>query len=250
MDKGNRWTASFSTKLLLSVAPFRLLDDFGWERNLHTIRVEPCREGGVLLIATDGRAMGVARDPDGRCSAPMTVYLPPDMVAACEPPKAMELFDEGDVYSPQMPAWMVPKTAFLSTAGCFICHSSGETKGVLYQRIADTGNVHRESDYRLLGDNFPDWRKVVPGGAVSMRQHLTFNPDVVAKFRAASSMVSDHSGPDGMVMFGQASDGGAVVMRCRTSPNFFGLFMPMRESQTAEIEALPGWLNVAEEAAA
>lgn len=245
MDK--YWTARFSTQLLLAVAPFRLLDEFGWTRNLHAVRVEPCTSGGVLLIATNGHAMGVAHDPEGGCSAPMTVYLPPAMLKACEPPAPLELFVEGDSYFPKMPGWMIPKTAFLSDAGCFICHSSSKTQGVLYQCIADSGNVHRESDYRLLGDKFPAWRKVIPEKAARMRRNMPFNPEVVAKFQAASRIIADASGPDGLVMYGQDSEEGPVIVRCRTSPNFWGCFMPMRASQASPNEAFPAWLTAADE---
>lgn len=235
------WCASFSTNSLLAITPFRRMDDFGWGRNLHAIRIEPCPEGGILLIATDGTAMGVALDPKGNCTAPMTVYLPADMVDACKPPESPTLWVEGDTYSPKLPAWMIPTDVVLTDFGCMVCHGSKKTEGVLHQRTADLGNIHRESDYRLIGDKFPDWRKAVPASSGREIRNLAFNPDMVAKFQAASRISSDCTGPDGLMMYGQEDEKGPVVVRCRTYPNFWGMFMPVRRQEPVN-DAIPSWL--------
>lgn len=51
---------------------------------LETVRVEPCKEGGIFLIATNGNVMSIFRDKDGRTDKAYNVPVPPTLITAAK----------------------------------------------------------------------------------------------------------------------------------------------------------------------
>lgn len=65
----------FNAEHLPKVLNFAAKDDVRFY--LNAIRIEPAKDGGVLLIATDGHRLIVFRDPDGHTNAEYTIPIKP-----------------------------------------------------------------------------------------------------------------------------------------------------------------------------
>ena len=237
------WSAVVSGRLLLAVAPFRASFDEGFVRfNIHGVLIEPHPAGGVLLIATDGHVMGVLYDRTGHATGPMTVQLPDALIDACKPPKLRALWQEGEEVTPDPPAWMEPDKVFLTTVGCFVAPLDKNAPGMLYSQGAETSNVYRPDDFRLLVGTKRkslDWRMIIPAGPLSLETPLNFDPIILSKFQAVSELCGDNPG---LVIFGSPDPEKAIVIRCREFPDFWGCAMAMRPPHDAP-DAFPSWLS-------
>lgn len=128
------------------------------------ITVTPWASGekGATLVATDGRVLLLARDPEASASAGgVRVLLSPDALAACRPPPPSCLFYEGDGQEIPPPAWAMPDTVYTIGASFLVLpkeqpppepgeEADPEDGGVLFGRMVETGNVWREDDCRRL----------------------------------------------------------------------------------------------------
>jgi hypothetical protein len=200
------------------------------------IRIEPCPAGGVLLIASDGHALAVARDPDGSCTGPMSVDIPDDLLEACRPPQRVYLNHEGEIYAPEMPAWMIPGLVLLTEYGGMLFPKSKRARGVLWEGSLDKRSLN----------TYPDWRQLIPSGDLTPISGVALNPDILARFSAAANIEVDGPWAEGVTLFGTGdphlpNDCGPIVVRTRTFPDFFGLVMPMRNG--THDRAVPEWLG-------
>lgn len=247
MTEETKWSAVFDAQALHIVAPFR---DTGNESysvlcNLHGIRVEPCPAGGVLLIATDGRALAIARSDGMVKGGPKTVYLPSSLIAACAPPKIRKMVGEGCEWTPNAPKWMIPGKVSLSECHCMVMHQAAKAEGSLYCDIANAHSPARDDDYRLLGDDYPDWRRVIPAELQPIRQPLPLNPEYLSLLSEVNKIGSDLSGIGGVQIVGQGAGvdtwGGPIVFRHQSHADFLACIMPMRDSDVNT--GLPEWLG-------
>lgn len=112
--------------------------------------VEPAADGGIIMVATDGRAMLVARDPEGVAPAPAIVRLtmpefPPPDPSSCREEGCCALM--GDSYVGARLTFDLPDKGPTVAA---MMHGARPWKHAIVERVKGT---------------FPEWRKVWSAGA-------------------------------------------------------------------------------------
>lgn len=247
-----QWSATVSANALHRLAPLLCSpDELSATRrrlHLHAFRIEPHpTEGGVILIATDGRTMGVAYDHTGHCTAPMTVYLPPDLIAACAPPPKPTLTDEDDeerATHHTLPGWMYPGSVHLTETRVRVFNSSQKKAGALY--LWDKGSARPGIISPVFyGDNYVTWREALPKeGTTYGGGTYAVNPDRLSKF----SRMVDHPFDPAACLYIPTDPAAPAIVRSGFDRRAFGLIMPMRTSGPGP--DLPAWATATAPAAA
>ncbi|MES2909864.1 MAG: hypothetical protein V4718_00660 [Pseudomonadota bacterium] len=194
-------------RLVAAIAQFKADDDIRYY--LNGVYVEPI-PGGVLIIATNGHAMGIWRDPDGIASRPAILRIDPALQKACkaEQDATLELVDER----------LVVRTEF----------------GM--ESYAQPRGGKSQNDWEIEG-KFPIWAKVVPESCDADRAVDGINPLYMAKVHKALDIAGHHSG--GRVTMRQADANKGISVTCAKNTNFFAVIMPMRDSEPN----YPNWLK-------
>jgi hypothetical protein len=123
------------------------------------ITVSPHPAGGVVLAASSGRVLLLARDPEGRTSeGGVRLLMPDEAMDACAPAKPAQFADQGDVFEAAMPAWMEPGSVLSAGASLMVTPKEQppdpgrhEQDGVmLWAGGIETSNHWRKDDARRL----------------------------------------------------------------------------------------------------
>ena len=169
------------------------------------VYVEPAPGGGALMVATDGRAMLVARDPHGFAPAPAIVRLtmpessPPD--PSCCDDGCCALM--ADSYVGVRMTFDLPDEDLAIAA---MMRGAHPWKHAIVERVKG---------------KFPDWRKAWSDGETRVtprRGHQAFgiNPDLLARIAAGEYIVLRplHGGPVQQVIFDGIGGMAGVIMPC------------------------------------
>jgi len=151
------------------------------------VRVEPHKDGGTILIATDGHCAVVIRDVKGFASEAFTLALPKALLKECKPSRS----DQDPVI------WI------------------GE--GVAKLKGLET------SDW-LIDMAFPDWRRIVPQTTPDMGCMASFDNRVLSRLAGALSadkvqtlVLKGTSDTDAHIVFGTLADAFGVAMPMRVA---------------------------------
>lgn len=133
------------------------------------VRLEPSRDGGVIMIACDGELMIVLRDETGRISRPTTIAVQRAIID-----RAKDLISERNT---ALPAGV--RTRLKTRGGSVWLEPSDGTKG-------DLEEIHHE---------FPDWRSMVsPSQAQDGGAPLVISSRASAEISAAALLLSKAAG--------------------------------------------------------
>lgn len=240
--KPGKWSAMVSADLFHALAPLRGTRDkpdkaLNLNRHLHCYRIEPRPNGdGVIVIVSDGYAVGVGYDRGGYCTAPMTVYLPPDAVAACAKTTPPELCveDFGPVRRGILPGWALPGSVYLSHDLVQVSNASTKRPASLYRWTP--GDESPEIIPPVFyGDQYVDWRRCLPGDGVSYTgASWGVNPRILARF---SRIVDPDS--EGIHLYTPSDPAAPAIIRPTSNREFFGLIMGIRPSGPGP--TIPTW---------
>lgn len=200
---------------------------------LHGVHLEPASNGGVLLVATNGRVLIALRDPDGFLSEPATVRLNASMLKACTvksyPPSLGKRADMRRVVAVRGQKAAVGWSGVDGDPAESLSHIDDPQETTLALQWCHT----------IIDGVFPDWRRVVgePDPSVGVKeigfpvvrpvlQALTDNN--FSAFRLVSGKEQSY-GFGAHFIFVENVDG-------------FGVVMPMRSGIKV---ALPEWVSPA-----
>lgn len=217
----------------------------GGGRHLWGWRVEPCAEGGVLVIATNGTAAGVIHDPEGRATKPATILATKGLRKAVAPPPLRRVFYPGDYDDIALPDDFQPGNVYAHSL--FVCiydkasaaasedADPGDEHYSLYTESAEEGSIW-SGGYRLVPE-YVDWRRMFNGwtcGATTP-SNQRLSADLFAAFRNISREPLDLAMPE--------SENSPVMIRCKAQPDFVGMIMRGRMSlDPPEPAAVPSWM--------
>lgn len=222
--------------------------------HLNGVNVEPCDQGGVLLVSTDGRRMLVLRDPDGYApNGAGTVSLNKDMVRALI------------AKSWNLPNWLGPLTGKGPKRRLVVVR--GQKAAVTEVAIEKSAALDYESLLALadapsaavggyqwigavIGGAFPDWRKVIGTPAAHGVFIGAFDASLLAPLAKALSG-SDPARPSRSESPGVRlvpTDGDTegklpLFIFPTTNSAGFAVLMPMRDQLKST--ALPAWMEPA-----
>lgn len=196
---------------------------------LRGVQIEPCAEGGALLVATDGAKMVVFRDPQGHVEGHAIVQLRPYVLKALKPVSR----ESGD----RVLAVDGQKAAVIAHA----CDTY-ERKKLLVMLAQPTEQcVAYQPTDALVDGSFPDWRRALPRAGTTPAVS-TFNAgflknlgDALSGDHAACLTIvpADDLHPENCphLVFG---DGAFQAV---------GVIMPLRAGRSIEQLVRPSWAD-------
>ncbi|MGH6859251.1 MAG: hypothetical protein ACRECY_03280 [Phyllobacterium sp.] len=245
-EKRKSGFASFSSEILWMLQPIIEYSRLpGIDRGFDAIVVEPCAEGGAIVAAVSGHAMAVLRDPDGTCSAAMTLGIPDAMFNACQPPEPICMNYCGEHYSCPLPEWAQPSVVFAYSSGTHVvpkmrhpdwAEEDTEFHPCLYTAFECGSRYHVGQDYKWTDGTPIDWRKALDRALasevstdgifpVSTRVQGLFTriADRIAEVRQkGASTFHRHSKNS------EKGDPNPTLVTIEDYPNFVGVYMPQK----------------------
>jgi len=190
---------------------------------LHGVQIEPCPDGGALLIATDGHVMIVLRDPDAHVQGSAIVH--PTMILKSLTAKMPRGYSHRFL-------------AARDGAAVLVNGLAADGPGALDNLTAPTGAVESfQPAGALIDGSFPPWRRVIPGagGETPVAFEDTFNADLALRLAKA---LCDGKTP--MLRVQGYGKGHAGLVRGCGSIQGFGVLMPCRDSE-GPLTTAPTW---------
>lgn len=177
--------------------------------------IEPHPHGGVTIVATDGRIMAAAHDPDGWCAEPIIVGdITKPLLSACK--------KRGLPSARAEQLWIAKD--------CAVVSSSAETE----PPPAPFGEAAlHSSKISIIDGKFPDWRRVMPlERQVAPTEFPPVRPEYMATVSEALQIMQD-SKYSSMRLY---ADGDALSVVIRTldadlMDRFVALVMPAHADQ-------------------
>lgn len=234
-EKEKPLTARFKAKYLHAL---RLILDEAEEGSLMRgvgLLIEPALDGGVLLIATDGRALAVIHDATGHASRPFRALLPKRFRERCAPAKPLEVFLEGED-AIELPEWAQPGDVHLFDI-CAVLFPQMNHPDIgddfdapaLANVRAAGGETWRREDYRLDDRPLLDWRKPFSESTTDTVPHAHLSPSLFAVFHPFRELgANEHHGflPGLALKFGEGT--APAIVKIEALPNFIGAITPLR----------------------
>ena len=208
---------NISARLVAAICQFKANDDIRYY--LNGVYVEPIATGGVLIVGTNGHAMGIWRDLTGEIERPAILRIGKRLEAACAGSDLKRLTILDDRLTVLIAA-KNPKGQTVEPTEAYVQHKHG-TK---------TGSWEVDGKY-------PDWKRVVPRQSSVCQLQNPLNPEYVALARRAIQL----GGGDkytGVSLFQPEKNGGIAVV-ANSKPDFFAVIMPICDDGTT----YPSWMT-------
>ncbi|WP_296988149.1 hypothetical protein [Thalassospira sp. UBA1131] len=193
---------------------------------LNGVFIEPHKDGGVIMAASDGHTLAAVRDNSAHIAG-----------------------ESGWICS-------VPKGPFIAalkrkSAGTlhFVGNSVYLTDAVLGQDATDpafdptliTAQHNAIAYAKPVDGTFPDWRRLIPSPQAEASTRIVLDGKHFNKFNKAISALADDGTPELSIAMPRDMLSPIVIQSGRAK-DFFGLVMPMREHTKAEAD--PAWLKL------
>lgn len=206
----------------------------GFGRHLWGWYVEPHPDGGIIVVATDGKAIGILRDVGGYASAGCYIYATDGLKAAVAPPKPLVGFNEGDTVEVPPRLIETPGMVYATEAGVFVQHSGSyeddDNQFSLYCEMAEHGSIW-SGGYRLIAETMT-WRQIPDAFTTPQPGIVYLDPELLARFSRVRG--------SGWFLYTQADKGGVYRVAHPAEPDFVGFIMPCR-TDGAPAPSDPDW---------
>ena len=210
----------------------------GFGRHIWGWYVEPHPDGGVIVVATDGRAIGIMLDKAGYANAGCYLYATDGLKAAITPPKPLIGFCEGDMVEVDPREIEVPGDVYATEAGVFIQHKGdyedADQQFSLYHEMAEYGSVWA-GGYRLIAETM-DWRRIPDSFTTPSPSLVYLDPALLASFARVKE--------NGWFVHTQADASGVYRVSHPFVTDFVGFIMPCRRDGDAK-PIDPDWFTKA-----
>jgi DNA polymerase III beta subunit, central domain len=197
---------NLKARLVAAIAQFKAHNDIRFY--LNGVYVEPNNKG-VLIVATNGHAMGVWLDESGEIERPAILRIGAKLQAACHGADTKRLVITDD--------------------RLVVVNKLGSSEPELYVQP-------QPNDWEMAG-KFPDWARVIRIVEGEPRLHSAINPEYIAMMdRAISIGIGDKYKS---ITIRQATANDIIMFTSAASPNFVGGIMPLRENDAP----IPAWIK-------
>jgi hypothetical protein len=203
-----------TAKLIPIIAPFIGVCDIRYY--LRGINVRPHADGGAVICATNGHALGAIHDPDAVCDAEVTLRLDPRMLQSC--------------------GARVKESRIIKVMNGRLVVVEGQAETEVYIQAGDP---------LIDGCTYPRYEKVIPKAErVKPGMLGTYNYGLIALVEraavaAAKAKRSNRYDDTAIHFFNVGEDNGCGVVRFNAAPEFVGVLMPMRSD--ARLSFVPSW---------
>lgn len=231
-------SARFRAEYLHALEPILKTVDPCWD-GIGLI-IEPA-ETGVLVVATNGRTLGVFHDVTGQANRPFRAILPRSFRKRCAPATIEKMFEAGPA-DWLLPEWAQPGCVCLTPFGAMLMAkmpAPDQRFGMVLESVPlTTGNHWRETDYRVETGKIVDWRKPIETFAPAPMPHLFFDPVVYAEFRGVVRMARNREGTPHVILT-PGGTGKTMLVQVPTLPHFIGAVMPQ---PACDVPDVPGFI--------
>ncbi|WP_417624985.1 hypothetical protein [Paremcibacter congregatus] len=191
------------------------------------VYIEPHKDGGVTMTATDGHTMAVIRDEKA--------YFEGDAGWICQVPKQ-------------------PFNSMMKRANAGSLHFVGNS---VYLTDSIMGVIAREPEFdptqithqhlaiafaEPIDGVFPDWRRVVPQNFAQQSERISIDAMLIDRFTRAIKVMQDSKKTVGIDIATPPDDQTAIIIRAEIEPDFFGVIMPRRSTRADG--RIPSWLDL------
>lgn len=186
---------------------------------LKGIYVEPCQEGGIIAVVTDGHRLVAVRDPNGECSEPAILSMTKETVAAAKKNRKSGLIE------------------YAKKSGLRVTDDAGVVKYI-------------QPDNPVCDGKFPEWRRVMPASDTLITGlHGTFNPNYVETAGEIEAALRGGAQP-GIRVFSSlkvtngVNESSMALFRPHswTETDWLYLVMGLRDEAPDTNQAMPGWI--------
>jgi hypothetical protein len=208
---------NIKARLVAAIAQFKASNDIRYY--LKGVYVEPHPEGGAIIVATQGHAMGIWHDTSGEVERPIILSVGKALLAACS---------SGNEFEKRR---LVDKNGRLTVV---------DNTGAEIYIQGEIGKKVGAEQYEVEG-KFPDWRRVVP--EIEPGKTQLYNVLQPQYLRLASEATRIAFGGDkfgNSLTLRQPAVNRAILVQSshRDAGGFVGVIMPMRD----EVDlSLPAW---------
>lgn len=188
---------------------------------LNALHVEPHPDGGILLVATDGHALAVIHDLEGKSNGTWLCKIPEKIIKACA--------KRG-----------VRKSPFSTPKVLRLVGNAGYVLSVDDADPLEISQFHLETAYcEIVDGKFPEWKRVIPQSFTPSKK-IGVNIALLSRVEKAIKG-SAFSHGRGVEIFVNDVNAGFIV-RPASIQELLVLVMPMRVDDESS-KALPNWLE-------
>lgn len=195
------------SRIVAAICQFKAEHDIRYY--LNGVYVEPLPTGGVVIVATNGHAMGIWRDPEGEIERNAILRISNKLQSACNSKgaKHLRLIDN--------------RLTVVDKNGLEI-------------------HVQPNREKWEVEGKFPDWKKVVPKATDKPQLFDSLNVDYVTLVQRAIRIGTGGDRFAGICFRQESLDHGiAVTSGNRDAQDFVAIIMPVREGASP----LPRWIE-------
>lgn len=233
--------ARLRADILWAIEPFvryqrKLASLHLWEGEIF---IEPCADGGVIVVAVTDHAMAVFHDATGHATCAMTISVPTKGFAACATPAPVEMTFEGQPYAVPLPEYLQPGQVYVSTAGMFVapkirppCWADEDDMfhPVLHSIIECGKHFRLGEDYKWTEGVRMDWLRALKLDARrnTIEGPAHFHPQLVSLFDRAVNLPRQRSNGNvegATYHFGVGRRPAPTLVQVPGLPCFLGAFM-------------------------
>jgi len=210
---------NLNAKLVAAIAQFKAHHDIRYY--LNGVYVEPCDEGGALLVATNGHVMGIWHDTTATIERPAILSVSSKLITACTGGKGNRR--------------LVDKFGRLTVI-------DKKTDAEIYIQPVDKKTTIVELEQYEVSGAFPNWRSVAP--VLDKTQVQLFDVFAPEYLRLATDAARIGCGLKfNGVTLRQKEKGSAIVVQFSDigASGFMAIVMPMRDGAMTKN---PPWLKV------
>lgn len=205
---------------------------------LRGVLVEPHKDGGVIMAATDGHRLLVIRDQEGSASATFICTAPAAILKACvQKPRSIRF---GRDFAQAKHLHFIGHTAYVTS-------KQFTDSADAIRDVREIGPMHLAVAHApAIDGDFPDWRRVIPSSvpAPSPNCWCDFNPALIEGFAQAATLLMKGAGLAGgaCLKFGIIGADCPVLVNIGglPAPDAFGLLMPLRSLDAPK--GVPAWV--------
>ncbi len=213
------------------ISPFQSAEEARY--TLNGFHVEPHKQGGVLMVATDGHTLGAFHESEGVVEASRSDgdiwALSKEALKACKPKKRDDFA-----------RWLVILPTENGVYNLAVVFSPDAEQAELTAKDGSRLDlILHQGMIQPIDGTFPNYERVVPTEVFDgAKVPSAYNADYLAKFGRVSGYDFDGNGISGkrICLYAKDTESPAVVFTGRN--DFFGVIMPIR-SETHS--SLPEW---------
>ena len=227
--------AKINPLYVAALQPFMAKHDIRYY--LEGINIEPCKDGGINMAATDGHRALVIHDPKGYASRQFIMPVSTALMQVCKKRHTKKVIDLGEHTS----------SLLIQNGMLYAMRGSAEDEAL---DAPSPEQINVAYPIKEIDARYPDYKEVFKKAfqLEDQRASSVFDSAYIADFKTAASYLSGYNANWTTILIHTRQQAEASVVTFNTELNedgatAIGLIMPVREEGTALLKKLPDFLK-------